>query len=138
MTRLYLLGLALLVGAVGYGIGFQVGTSHQIGAFRSYLGHEDVALDAVGERMRDILLWPDALERAEALGRFFKTLEPEALESVKRAYGTVSFDYGDVHFVALDTVNYLGRDSGGDAPHRRGKGSYEGRISHARGRWLAR
>ncbi len=101
MTRLYFVGLALLVGAVGYGIGFQVGTSHQIGAFRSYLGREDVVLDAVGERMREILLWPDPLERAEALGRVFKTLEPDALESVKQAYGTVSFDYGDVELQLL-------------------------------------
>ena len=70
---------------------------------------------------------------------FLSPEDEHSLETFKRYYGPsyYSFDYGDVHFVALDSVNYLGRNSGGDKPHRRGKGSYEGRISDAQLTWLA-
>ncbi len=57
-----------------------------------------------------------------------------SLETFRRYYGPnyYSFDYGDVHFIVLDTVRYLGRDK----PHPRGQGTYEGRIDEAQLAWL--
>ncbi len=61
-----------------------------------------------------------------------------SLETFRRYYGPTyySFDYGDVHFIVLDTVHYLGRDAHRDRPHPRGQGAYEGRIDEAQLAWL--
>jgi hypothetical protein len=61
-----------------------------------------------------------------------------SLETFKRYYGPsyYSFDYGQVHFVVLDDVHYLGRDAGRSTPHPRGKGRYEGRIGDEQLAWL--
>jgi 3',5'-cyclic AMP phosphodiesterase CpdA len=62
-----------------------------------------------------------------------------SLETFKRIYGPpyYSFDYGQVHFVVLDTVIYLGRDQGRDEPHPRGAGRYIGGVDQQQLRWLA-
>jgi hypothetical protein len=62
-----------------------------------------------------------------------------SLETFKRHFGPnyYSFDYGDVHFVMLDDVHYLGRDAGKPEPTLRGRGNYEGRIGKTQLAWLA-
>ncbi len=63
-----------------------------------------------------------------------------SLETFKRYFGPpyYSFDYGDVHFIVLDTVRYLGRDASRNKPLPRGQGAYEGRIGKAQLAWLAK
>jgi len=63
-----------------------------------------------------------------------------SLETFKRTYGPpyYSFDYGEVHFVVLDDVDYLGSNAGMERPHARGQGLYEGRISPTQLAWLER
>jgi hypothetical protein len=60
-------------------------------------------------------------------------------ETFKRYFGPpyYSFDYGRVHFVAIDDVHYLGKNAGRDEPHPRGVGEYEGRIEGDQLTWLA-
>ncbi|MFC1618952.1 calcineurin-like phosphoesterase C-terminal domain-containing protein [Candidatus Neomarinimicrobiota bacterium] len=55
-----------------------------------------------------------------------------ALETFKRHFGPpyYSFDYGKAHFIVLDDVEYLGRNSEG-GPH------YRGRIGEKQLNWLA-
>jgi hypothetical protein len=62
-----------------------------------------------------------------------------SLETFKRIFGPpyYSFDYGQVHFVVLDTVIYLGSDQDRDEPHPRGAGSYIGGVDQQQLRWLA-
>jgi hypothetical protein len=62
-----------------------------------------------------------------------------SLETFKRHFGPTyySFDYGQVHFVVIDDVHYLGKNSGRETPHPRGVGSYEGRIEGDQLTWLA-
>ncbi len=97
VARLYLAGLAFLVGAVAFGVGYRIGESHQIGDFRrSTLDGKDVVLDEVGQGLRDALLWPDPIERVVAVGQILRGLGPEELESVQQAYQSVFLDYGDV------------------------------------------
>jgi hypothetical protein len=62
-----------------------------------------------------------------------------ARETFKRVFGPpyFSFEYGKVHFVALDDVYYLGKDAGNDVPHLRGVGNYQGRIEGDQLAWLA-
>jgi len=62
-----------------------------------------------------------------------------SLETFKRLFGPTdySFDYGRVHYVALDDVYYMGTSAGSDDAHPRGVGEYEGRIGEAQLRWLA-
>ncbi len=69
---------------------------------------------------------------------FLSPDDDHSLETYKRIYGPpyYSFDYGDVHFVVLDNVDYLGRDAGRDEPTYRGNGMYEGRISERQLDWL--
>jgi 3',5'-cyclic AMP phosphodiesterase CpdA len=58
----------------------------------------------------------------------------DSLETFKRYFGPpyYSFEYGQVHFVVLDTVDYLGRDA------QRGRlgRTYEGRVSERQIAWL--
>jgi hypothetical protein len=59
-------------------------------------GGRDVQLWGVAAEVREILLQPDALVRAEALATLFQALEPEALEQVRSAYDGVFLDLGDL------------------------------------------
>jgi 3',5'-cyclic AMP phosphodiesterase CpdA len=61
-----------------------------------------------------------------------------ARETFKRYFGPTyySFDYGDVHFVMLDDVHYLGRGQGRDDPSPRQRGGYEGRLDEVQLEWL--
>ena len=62
-----------------------------------------------------------------------------SLETFKRFFGPTyySFDYGRVHFVVIDDVDYLGSGSGDpESPHPRGRGRYEGRIGERQLSWL--
>ena len=54
-----------------------------------------------------------------------------ALETFKRVFGPnyYSFDYGKVHFIALDDVEYLGKNEKGN-PH------YQGKIGEKQLQWL--
>ena len=56
-----------------------------------------------------------------------------ALETFKRHFGPpyFSFDYGQVHFIALDDVDYQGRNA------ETGRPTYEGKIGEKQLRWLA-
>lgn len=53
-----------------------------------------------------------------------------SLETYKRVVGppTYAWEYGGVHFIAIDNVNYLGFQQGREEPTYRGNGVYEGRI----------
>ena len=53
-------------------------------------------------------------------------------ETFKRHFGPnyYSFDYGEVHFIALDDINYLGYDESSSS-------RYEGRIGEQQLEWLA-
>ncbi|MCI0494127.1 calcineurin-like phosphoesterase C-terminal domain-containing protein [candidate division KSB1 bacterium] len=54
-----------------------------------------------------------------------------SLETFKRHFGPnyYSFDYGKVHFVALDVVDYLGKNE-------KGQSHYQGRIGEKQLQWL--
>ncbi len=62
-----------------------------------------------------------------------------SLETYKRHFGPpyYSFDYGRVHFVLLDSVDYHGRNAGRERPNAWGAGVYEGRIGEPQLTWLA-
>jgi len=61
-----------------------------------------------------------------------------ARETFKRYFGPpyYSFNYGLVHFVALDTVHYLGKGVGREEAHPRGAGSYVGKLGDRQLEWL--
>lgn len=54
-----------------------------------------------------------------------------AKETYKRHYGPTyfSFEYGDVHFIAIDNMNYLGRDDSG-------RYRYQGYINETQLEWI--
>ncbi|MGD1935552.1 MAG: calcineurin-like phosphoesterase C-terminal domain-containing protein [Candidatus Phaeomarinobacter sp.] len=62
---------------------------------------------------------------------FLSPDDKHSLESYKRLIGppTYAWAYGDVHFIAIDNVDYKGFDAGRDEPTYRGNGMYEGHIS---------
>jgi hypothetical protein len=64
--------------------------------------------------------------------------DAHSTETFKRVYGPTyySFDYGQVHFVVLDNVDYQGRNAGRETPRYRGSGVYEGRIGARQMAWL--
>ncbi|MEE8189795.1 MAG: calcineurin-like phosphoesterase C-terminal domain-containing protein, partial [Kiloniellales bacterium] len=70
---------------------------------------------------------------------FLSPDDRHSLETFKRTYGPTyySFDYGQVHFVMLDSVVYHGRNAGRSEPNAWGAGTYEGRISQVQLDWLA-
>ena len=61
-----------------------------------------------------------------------------ARETFKRHFGPAyySFNYGRVHFVALDTVHYLGTGVGREEVHPRGAGTYVGKLGDQQLEWL--
>ena len=61
-----------------------------------------------------------------------------SLETFKRTFGPpyYSFDYGQVHFVVIDDVHYLGSNAGRSQPNPRGRGNYEGRIDGDQLEWI--
>jgi len=65
--------------------------------------------------------------------------DAESLETFRRLFGPpyYSFDYGKVHFVVLDTINYLGTSLGSDDPDPMGRGSYEGGLGARQLEWIA-
>lgn len=54
-----------------------------------------------------------------------------ARETYKKHYGPTyfSFDYGDIHFISLNNIDYLGRDDGGSA-------RYRGHLSDTQLEWI--
>ena len=60
-----------------------------------------------------------------------------SLETFKRTYGPpyYSFDYGQVHFVVLDNVEYQGRAAGAESA--RGGGGYRGYVDEKQLHWLS-
>jgi hypothetical protein len=70
---------------------------------------------------------------------FLSPDDRHSLESFKQSYGPTyySFDYGQVHFVMLDSVVYHGRNANRSEPNAWGAGTYEGRISQRQLDWLA-
>lgn len=62
-----------------------------------------------------------------------------SLETFKRTYGPsyYSFDYGQVHFVMLDSVFYYGKNGRRSKPNPWGQGAYEGRFDQTQLDWLA-
>ncbi len=65
--------------------------------------------------------------------------DAEALDTFRRNFGPpyYSFDYGQVHFVVLDTVMYEGTSLGTDDPDPLGAGPYTGGIGERQLAWLA-
>jgi len=61
-----------------------------------------------------------------------------SLETFKRYFGPpyYSFEFGQVHYIVLDDVHYLGEGKGRDTPHPRDAGAYEGRIGARQLEWL--
>ena len=64
--------------------------------------------------------------------------DKHSTETFKRVFGPTyySFNYGAAHFVALDNVDYQGRNAGREEPRYREGGVYEGRISDRQLAWL--
>lgn len=64
--------------------------------------------------------------------------QAHARETFKRHFGPAyySFNYGQAHFVALDTVHYLGKGVGRKKAHPRGAGSYVGKLGKRQLEWL--
>jgi hypothetical protein len=64
--------------------------------------------------------------------------DERSLETFKRLFGPsyYSFDYGQVHFVALDTVNYLGKRGSRKLAHDGTKSEYEGWLVDEQIAWL--
>ena len=60
-----------------------------------------------------------------------------SLETFKRYFGPpyYSFDYGKVHYVVLDNIDYRGNGASDPADYR-GSGGYEAKISERQLRWL--
>ena len=65
--------------------------------------------------------------------------DDEALDTFRRNFGPpyYSFDYGQVHFVVLDTVMYEGTSLGTDDPDPLGSGPYKGGIGGRQLAWIA-
>ena len=65
--------------------------------------------------------------------------DAEALDTFRRHFGPpyYSFDYGEAHFVVLDTVWYEGTSLGSDDPDPLGSGPYTGGIGERQLAWLA-
>jgi 3',5'-cyclic AMP phosphodiesterase CpdA len=65
--------------------------------------------------------------------------DAEALDTFRQNFGPpyYSFDYGQVHFVVLDTVRYEGTSLGSDDPDPLGSGSYSGAIGERQMAWVA-
>jgi len=65
--------------------------------------------------------------------------DAEALDTFRRHFGPpyYSFDYGEVHFVVLDTVWYEGTSLGSDDPDPLGSGPYTGGLGERQLAWVA-
>jgi len=65
--------------------------------------------------------------------------DAESLDTFRRNFGPsyYSFDYGQVHFVVLDTVVYEGTSLGSDDPDPLGSGPYTGGLGERQLAWLA-
>jgi hypothetical protein len=65
--------------------------------------------------------------------------DAESLHTFRRHFGPsyYSFDYGEAHFVVLDTVRYEGTSLGSDDPDPLGSGPYVGGIGDRQLAWLA-
>jgi len=65
--------------------------------------------------------------------------DAESLDTFRRYFGPpyYSFDYGQVHFVVLDTVRYEGTSFGSEDPDPLGSGSYSGAIGERQMTWVA-
>jgi hypothetical protein len=86
--------------ALSIGAGLGCGAPDAAAPTRSK-GGRDIQLWGVAAEVREILLQPDALVRAEALAALFQALEPEALEQVRDAYDSVFLDLGDLELELL-------------------------------------
>jgi hypothetical protein len=64
--------------------------------------------------------------------------DAESLDTYRRHFGPpyYSFDYGEVHFVVLDTVRYEGTSLGSDDPDPLGSGPYTGGIGERQLEWV--
>ncbi len=104
MSKPHLAVIAVLGAALALGVGFWAGLSQQPPRqppSRSKTTHADVVLLGVAAEVREILLNPDVLERADALARLFQKLGPESLEQVRDAYHSVFLDLGEIDLVLL-------------------------------------
>ena len=65
--------------------------------------------------------------------------DAEALDTFRRNFGPAyySFEYGQVHFIVLDTVMYEGTSLGTDDPDPLGSGPYTGGIGERQLAWIA-
>ena len=65
--------------------------------------------------------------------------DAEALDTYRRFFGPpyYSFEYGEVHFVVLDTVRYEGTSLGTEDEDPLGSGSYTGAIGERQMAWVA-
>ncbi len=70
---------------------------------------------------------------------FLSPDDDQSLETFRRHFGPpyYSFDFGPVHFVALDTVHYEGTSAGSEDPDPLGAGSYVGALGERQLQWLA-
>jgi 3',5'-cyclic AMP phosphodiesterase CpdA len=64
--------------------------------------------------------------------------DERSLETFKRYFGPgyYSFDFGQAHFIALDTVNYLGKRGSRQPAHDGTKSDYEGWVVDRQLTWL--
>jgi hypothetical protein len=68
---------------------------------RSLPALESAQLEGVAGELREILMRPDPIRRAEGVASLLSRLGPESLDAVRTAYDSVFLDVGDIELVLL-------------------------------------
>jgi len=104
VSRISVAALALALAALGFGLGYQTGLSHEPPRRAPTGAPGGVAPRApagVSGAVQEALANPDRLERTLEITRLLQRLGPESIGEVTAAYDAILVDVGDVSIVLL-------------------------------------